>query len=220
MADTAKDGIVQRDKLTRAIVPRIPMGLLTPEILENLARVCRKYDIPVMKITSGQRVALIGIEPGDVGRIWEDLGADVGKPVGACIHYVQACPGSNFCRLGNNDSLGLAGEIERKYYGKDFPAKTKIAVSGCKLSCAESYLRDFGIFATKKGWTLVAGGSSGGRPRIGDVVAEDLADEDILKVLDACVGFYIENAKRRERMPRFIGRVGIEEFKKQCVESI
>lgn len=82
------------------------------------------------------------------------------------------------------------------------------------LNCAESYLRDLGAFCAPDGWTVVVGGNSGGRPRIGDVIAKKLSEEHVIALFSRCLDYYAKNAKSRERMPRFIDRVGIEEFKK------
>lgn len=38
MSDNPKGAILQRDKQTYAIVPRTPVGLVTPDDLENIAR--------------------------------------------------------------------------------------------------------------------------------------------------------------------------------------
>lgn len=216
MSEGPKGAILQRDKETYAIVPRIPMGILAPEILENLAKVARKYKVRIIKITSGQRIALVGIKPQDIDNAWKDLGMEVGPAEGLCVHYVQACPGTETCKFGQRDSIGLAAKIEKMYVGKrDFiPAKTKFGISGCKLNCGESYVRDIGAFATPDGWTVVVGGNSGGRLRIGDVIAEDLSEEEALSLISRCLDYYSKNAKPRERIPRFIQRIGIKEFKK------
>ena len=170
MSKEIKGAILQRDKETYAIVPRIPMGVLTPEILEKLAAVARKYNVRIIKITSGQRIALVGLKPEDIDRAWNDLSMDIGPAEGLCVHYVQACPGTETCKFGQGNSLGLAAMVEKMYVGKEdfIPAKTKFGISGCMLNCAESYLRDFGAFCTPAGWTVVVGGNSGGRPRIGE----------------------------------------------------
>lgn len=219
MSKEPKGAILQRDKETYAIVPRIPMGVLTPEILENLAKVARKYNVRIIKITSGQRIALVGIKPGDVDNAWKDLTMEVGPAEGLCVHYVQACPGTETCKFGQRDSLGLASRIEEMYVGKEdfIPAKTKFGISGCRLNCAESFLRDIGAYAAPEGWTVVVGGNSGGRPRIGDVIAENLGEEQTLELIKKCLDYYSKNARARERLPRFIQRIGIEEFKKSVL---
>ena len=216
MSEGPKGAILQRDKETYAIVPRIPMGVLTPEILENLAKVARKYNVRIIKITSGQRIALVGIRPQDVDSAWNDLEMEVGPAEGLCVHYVQACPGTETCKFGQGDSLGLAAKIEKMYVGKkDFiPAKTKFGISGCKLNCAESFVRDIGAFAAPDGWTVVVGGNSGGRARIGNVIAEKLSEDETIELMKRILDYYAKNAGQRERLPRFIERIGAEEFKR------
>ncbi|SFG75754.1 Nitrite/Sulfite reductase ferredoxin-like half domain-containing protein [Desulfotomaculum arcticum] len=214
MNDAPRGAFIQRDKKTYAIVPRSPMGLVTPDILENVARVARKHNIPVIKITSGQRLALVGLEPESVEEVWRDLGIDVGPAVGLCVHYVQACPGTTLCKYGIQDSLALAGELEKLFVNMETPAKTKISVSGCPMNCSEGYVRDFGVFGKKSGWTVVIGGNSGGRPRIGDVLAENLTSEEVIALAHKFFDYYRANAKNRERTARFVDRTGIEEIKK------
>jgi NAD(P)H-nitrite reductase large subunit len=73
--------------------------------------------MPVIKITSGQRFALVGMKKEDVNKIWDDLGMDVGKAVELCLDYVQACPGIAVCKFGVQDSLGIGREIENFFSG-------------------------------------------------------------------------------------------------------
>jgi len=216
MEEGPRGAILQKDKKTYAIVPRIPMGVLTPEILESIAKVAKKYNVRIIKITSGQRIALVGLNPEDVGPAWKDLEMEVGPAEGLCVHYVQACPGTETCKFGQGNSLSLASKVEKMFVGREdfIPAKTKFGISGCMLNCAESYVRDLGAFCTPKGWSVIVGGNSGGRPRIGDVIAKDLTEDQVIKLFSKCLDFYGRNANSRERMPRFIERIGIEDFKK------
>jgi len=213
MPDIPKGAILQRDKETYAIVPRTPVGMVSLEDLERIVKVTRKYQIPVIKITSGQRFALVGIEKDDVDKIWEDLGMDVGKATELCLHYVQACPGTAVCKFGVKDSLGLGMEIEKFFSGLDLPAKVKIGVSGCPFCCGESFVRDIGILGKKKGLTFIVGGSSARRPRIGDVLIEDLSGEEVISLAKQTLEYYQDKAKKRERMARFVDRIGIENMK-------
>lgn len=208
-----RGAILQRDKTTYAIVPRTPAGLLSADILEALARVVRKYEIPIVKITSGQRLALVGLKKEEVEQVWQDLSLDVGRAIELCLHYVQACPGTTVCRFGQQDSLGLGVELEKTYAERETPAKLKIGVSGCPMCCGESYLRDIGLIGKKNGWTVTFGGNSGGRPRVADVLAENLSREDALRLVDRCVAFYIANGKKKERTSRMVERLGSEVVK-------
>lgn len=214
MSDAPKGAFIQRDKVTYAIVPRSPMGLVTPEMLEKIAGVAKKYNIHIIKITSAQRFALVGMQPGIVEEVWNELGMDVGPAVELCVHYVQACPGTTVCRFGMQDSLGLAAKLEKMFVGTDMPAKAKFGISGCPNNCGEAFVRDFGAFGKKSGWTVTFGGNSGARPRIGDVLAEGLNDDQVVELAQKCFEFYKANAKPKERTARFIDRIGIEEFKK------
>lgn len=211
MSETTPEGaILQRDKETWAIVPRTPMGMLSPDILERIAAVARKWNIPVLKITSGQRIALVGLREQDVDAVWADLGRDIGRATELCVHYVQACPGTAVCRLGVQDSLGLGAELEARYVGVDFPAKIKMGVSGCPLSCGESKLRDVGVTGVKQGFSVHFGGNAGSRPRVGDQVGENLSRQEALDLVDALLTHYRIHARKRERTARFVERVGIE----------
>jgi NAD(P)H-nitrite reductase large subunit len=211
--ETPPGAILQRDKKTYAIVPRTPVGLVSPEILEAISSVVRKYNIPITKITSGQRLALVGIKREDWDQIWQDLKMEVGAAVELCVHYVQACPGTEVCKFGVRDSLGLGLELEKLYVGMDLPAKVKIGVSGCPFCCAESYVRDIGLIGKNKGWIVTFGGNSGGRPRIGDVIAEDVSDAEAVALVQRCLEYYRSNVEKKLRTARFVEKIGIEALK-------
>jgi len=209
--------ILQRDKETYAIVPRIPGGLLLRQHLKAIADVVEKYDIPIVKITSGQRLALVGIKEEQLPGIYQDLGMEPGKATELCLHYVQACPGTEVCKFGIRDSLGFGIKIENLLADQEQPAKLKIGVSGCQFCCAENYVRDIGLMGKKNGWTVSFGGHSGNKARVGDILGEDLDDEAALALIKNCLSYYNDNAKKRERTSRFIERTGLEEFKKNVL---
>lgn len=210
MEDGPRGAILQRDRKTYAIVPRTPAGIVAPEDLENIVKVARRYAIPVIKMTSGQRMALVGIKEEDVDNIWKELGMTVGEATAPCLHYVQTCPGTETCKYGVQDSLGLGLKLEEVNQDLNLPAKLKMGVSGCPRCCGESYVRDIGLIGTAKGWTVTFGGNSGGRPRIGDVVAKDLQVDEAVGMVRRLLEYYRDNGKPGERTPRFAERVGIE----------
>ncbi|MCL6635076.1 MAG: NAD(P)/FAD-dependent oxidoreductase [Peptococcaceae bacterium] len=214
MGEAPKSAVIQRDRETYAVVPKISMGMVDADTLARIAEVAKKYNIPIIKLTSAQRMALVGIKEQDVEKVWKDLGMEDGRPVGLCLHYVQACPGTAVCKFGVQPSLTLGAELDRLFSGYELPAKFKIGVSGCPMNCGEAPVRDLGVYGKKSGWTLMFGGSSGSHPRIGDVIAEGLDDGQVLELAKKCMEVYMANARPRERTARFMSRFGVEEFKK------
>ena len=74
-------------------------------------------------------------------------------------------------------------------------------------------MRDVGVLGKKNGWTLIFGGNGGGRPRIGDVIAEDLSKEALMDLVKKCLEYYGANGKKKERTARFVERTGIDALK-------
>lgn len=217
MENGPRGAILQRDRASYAIVPRTPAGIISPEHLENIIKVVRRYNIPVIKMTSGQRMVLVGIKEEDIENIWNELGMTVGQATAPCLHYVQACPGTVTCKYGKQDSLGLGIEVEDIYQEMNLPAKLKIGVSGCPRCCGESYLRDVGIVGDAKGWNVIFGGNSGGRPRIGDVVAKNLTKEEAIDLTRRLLEYYQKNARSGERTARFVERVGFDAIRRDVL---
>lgn len=208
---TGPDGaILQRDGRTYAVATRIPAGIVTPEDLEKIAQVGRKYRIPMLKITSGQRIVLAGLEPDDVRRVMADLGPLAKPETAPCVKFVQACLGTDMCRFGNQDSVALAKAAEEQFRDQTFPAKIKIGVSGCPRCCGESHTRDIGIMGTSRGWTVLFGGNGGTRPRFGDIIARNLSAAEALDCTRRLAEYYRNNAQPHERTARFMERVGRE----------
>jgi NAD(P)H-nitrite reductase large subunit len=94
------------------------------------------------------------------------------------------------------------------------PSKLKIGVSGCPNSCAEPAIKDIGLMGTAKGYNLMVGGSAAAVPRLAQVVAKDLSEDDALEIVDRILNFY-KNSGTKKRLGRFIEDMGLDEFKKQ-----
>lgn len=199
---------------TYNIVPGPKMGMVTPEFLETIARVARKHNIPLLKFTEAQRLAMIGQLPEEIEQIWQELGHSTGpqKPVG--IHYIKACPGMRWCKYGVQDSLALGVKLEKALLDMPLPAKTKVGISGCSMNCCEGFIRDVGVFGKKGGWTLVFGGNGAGRPRFGDILGEGLSDDQLLLLAEKALRYYSANARKRERTARFMDRTPLSDVQK------
>jgi len=208
-----KGAILQRDNKTYAVAPHIPCGVVTPELLRRIADVAEKYKAQAIKITGATRIAIVGLEEEHIDSVWDDLKLEKGAAVGLCVRSIRACPGTTFCKIGRQDALGIGMELDQRYHGKELPGKFKMAVSGCHLSCAESWVRDVGLIGKKSGWQVVIGGNVGAEPRIGQEIASGLDDTQVLKAVDKLVQCYQENANKNERLGKLVDRIGMTPFK-------
>jgi NAD(P)H-nitrite reductase large subunit len=209
-----KGAILQRDKETYAIAPHIPCGLLTPGLMRKIADIAEKYDAKAIKITGAARIAIVGIKEAQIDSVWKELGLNKGAAVGLCVRSIRTCPGNTYCRLGQQDALEMGLKLDKIYHGMELPGKFKMAVSGCRLSCSESWVRDIGLIGQKEGWTITIGGNVGAEPRIGNELVSGLDDAGAVSAVDSIVTYYSKNAKKGERLGKMIDRIGLEPFKK------
>jgi len=205
-----KGAILQRDKETYAIAPHIPCGVVTPDLLRKVADVAEKYEAQAVKSTGATRIAIVGIREEHIDAVWQELQLTPGAAVGLCVRSIRACPGTRFCKLGQQDALGIGLRLDEQYHGVQLPGKFKMAVSGCNLNCAESWVRDLGLVGKKDGWTVLVGGNVGAQPRIAVELISGLDDEAVLAAAENIVGAYRDNAKKGERLGKMIERLGLE----------
>lgn len=213
--DGEKGVVLQRDRETYGVAPHLPCGVVTPDELRRIADVAEKYHIPMLKITSAARIALLGIREKDVDAIWDELGIQPGSVVGICVRSIKACPGTTFCKRGQMDSLGVGLMLDEKYHGLELPGKMKIGVSGCPNQCGETSFKDIGLVGTPKGWRIYVGGNGGTNPRLGEVLAQRIDTETALTMVDKILDFYRDHARPKERMGRMIERLGLDAMEEE-----
>lgn len=200
---------------TYLVLPHFDAGLLTPEDLEHLAALARKYKIPKTKITGGQRIAFLGMEEEAMASLREELNfAEYFPQSRNRVCCVQACPGKTWCKYGHQDALGLGERIKAIELDGPLPAKVKVGISGCRFCCCESWMRDVGLVGESKGWRFTFGGNAAGRPRIGDVVADQLSADEAVELVRKTLNYYLQEAKFKSRSARFMERLGLEKLKR------
>ncbi|MFF2166741.1 nitrite reductase large subunit NirB [Streptomyces sp. NPDC058175] len=192
-----------------SVVPRIPGGEVTPEKLIVIGEVARDFGL-YTKITGGQRIDLFGARVEQLPLIWArlvDAGFESGHAYGKALRTVKSCVGQTWCRYGVQDSVRMAIDLELRYRGLRAPHKLKSAVSGCGRECAEAQSKDFGVIATANGWNLYVGGNGGATPRHADLLAQDLSDAELIRLIDRFLMFYIRTADRLERTAGWLERI-------------
>ncbi|OIK04477.1 nitrite reductase large subunit NirB [Streptomyces monashensis] len=192
-----------------SVVPRIPGGEIAPEKLIVIGEIARDFGL-YTKITGGQRIDMFGARAEQLPLIWArlvDAGFESGHAYGKALRTVKSCVGSTWCRYGVQDSVRMAIDLELRYRGLRSPHKLKSAVSGCARECAEAQSKDFGVIATANGWNLYVGGNGGATPRHADLLAQDLSDAELVRLIDRFLMFYIRTADRLERTSVWLERI-------------
>lgn len=206
---------IRNGKRTFAITPFIPGGFILPDNLIKIAEVAKKYN-GVLKLTSGQRIMITNLKEEDLANIWDELGMEPAVKSQYSIKNIEICP-AGFCKRSKYNTIGIGMKLINKYYGAEMPNRTKIGVSGCRNACGSVYSKDIGVIADKTGFIITAGGSGGFNPRMADIIAKDITEQEAFELVGKVLGFYKENAEFGEKLGVFIDRIGIENFKKGVI---
>ncbi|MGY2003050.1 nitrite reductase large subunit NirB [Blastococcus sp. SYSU DS1024] len=210
---------IQRDG-TFSVVPQMKGGVTTPAQLRKIADVAEKYEVPMVKVTGGQRIDLLGVRKEDLPAMWADLGMPSGYAYGKSFRTVKTCVGSDFCRFGLGDSTQLGIDLETRFQGIESPAKMKLAVVGCPRNCAEAYVKDVGVVAIGNGkWEVYVGGAAGATIRKGDLLATVGSPEEVITLAGRFMQYYRENANWLERTYDFVPRIGLEKIRAVLLED-
>lgn len=203
---------IQKDG-TYSVVPRMYGGVTTPKDLKKIAEIAEKYEVPLVKVTGGQRIDLLGVKKEDLPGMWADLDMPSGYAYGKSLRTVKTCVGSTFCRFGTQDAIGMGIQLEKKFERLGTPAKVKMAVSGCPRNCAEATIKDFGVVAIDGGWELHVGGNGGTKLRGTDLLCKVKTEEEVLEWSGAYLQYYRETGKYNERTAEWVERVGLDTIK-------
>lgn len=210
---------IQRDG-TFSVVPQMKGGVTTPDQLRRIADVADKYAVPLVKLTGGQRIDLLGIRKEDLPKVWADLDMPSGYAYGKSMRTVKTCVGSDYCRFGVGDSTALGIAIENRFQGLESPGKMKLAVTGCPRNCAEAYVKDLGVVAIDGGrWEIYVGGAAGAHIRKGDLLATVDTPDEVMTLTGRFLQYYREQANWLERTYAFVPRLGIERLRALIVED-
>ena len=209
---------IQKDG-TYSVVPRMWGGVTNPAELRRIADVADKYQVPMVKVTGGQRIDLLGVKKEDLPAIWKDLDMPSGHAYGKSIRTVKTCVGSEFCRFGTQNSTQLGIDLEHDLFNMWSPHKVKLAVSGCPRNCAEAGIKDIGIIGVDSGWELYIGGNGGIKTEVAEFFVKLKTSDEVREYSGAFLQLYREEAFYLERTVHYLQRVGMQRIKQAVLED-
>jgi nitrite reductase (NADH) large subunit len=209
---------IQKDG-TFSVIPQMKGGVTNASELRRIADVADKYAVPMVKVTGGQRIDLLGIKKEDLVDVWKDLGMKSGHAYGKSIRTVKTCVGSEFCRFGTQNSTQMGIDLETMLANMWSPHKVKLAVSGCPRNCAESGIKDVGIIAVDSGWEIHIGGNGGIKTEVAQFLVKVKTSDEVKQYTGAFLQLYREEAYYLDRTVHYIDRVGMDYIRKRVVDD-
>ena len=207
---------IQKDG-TYSVIPRMWGGETTADELRRIADAVDKYKIPTVKVTGGQRIDLLGVKKEDLVNVWKDIGMPSGHAYAKALRTVKTCVGSEWCRMGTQDSTQMGKDMERAMWRMNAPHKVKFAVSGCPRNCAEAGIKDVGIIGVDSGWEMHIGGNGGIKTEVAHFFTKLKTAEDVLEYTGAFMQLYREEGWYLERTVHYLSRVGMDYVKKRIL---
>ncbi len=209
---------IQKDG-TYSVIPRMWGGETTAAELRRIADVVDKYQIPTVKVTGGQRIDLLGVKKEDLVNVWKDIGMPSGHAYAKALRTVKTCVGSEWCRMGTQDSTQMGKDLERAMWRMYAPHKVKFAVSGCPRNCAEAGIKDVGIIGVDSGWEMYIAGNGGIKTEVAEFLVKLKTAEEVLEYTGAFMQLYRLEGWYLERTVHYVGRVGLDYVKKRIVDD-
>ena len=212
---------IQKDG-TYSVMPRMWGGLTTPDELRAIADAADRYAVPMVKVTGGQRIDLLGVRKEDLPAIWSDLNAAgmvSGHAYAKGLRTVKSCVGTDFCRFGTQDSTGLAVALEKRLWGSWTPHKVKLGVSGCPRNCAEATCKDVGVVCVDSGYEIGVGGAAGMDVKRVEPLAKAATEAETIELVVAFVQLYREHAQYLHRPYKWLDQVGLDWVRSVVVDD-
>jgi nitrite reductase (NADH) large subunit len=209
---------IQKDG-TYSVIPRMWGGETTADELRRIADAVDKYKIPTVKVTGGQRIDLLGVKKEDLQAVWNDIGMPSGHAYAKALRTVKTCVGSEWCRMGTQDSTQMGKDLEKAMWRMYAPHKVKFAVSGCPRNCAESGIKDVGVIGVDSGWEMYVGGNGGIKTEVAHFLVKVKTAEEVMEYTGAFMQLYRTEGWYLERTVHYINRVGLDYVKRKILED-
>ncbi len=209
---------IQKDG-SYSVIPRMWGGETTADELRRIADAVDKYKIPTVKVTGGQRIDLLGVKKEDLLNVWKDIGMPSGHAYAKALRTVKTCVGSEWCRMGTQDSTQLGKTLERALWRMYAPHKVKFAVSGCPRNCAESGIKDVGIIGVDSGWEMYIAGNGGIKTEVAHFFTKLKTAQEVLEYTGAFCELYRQEGWYLERTVHYVNRVGLDHVKKKILDD-
>lgn len=214
---------------------KIPLGILTPGQLDELAAVCEQWTpARACHLTTRQAVQLYGVERGQLPALLRRLaaaGLTTREASGNVVRNVTCCPWAGVAPGEPFNITPYAQQVGdyllRNPLTQILPRKVKIAFEGCAGDHARTVIHDIGVVAAlqgdQRGFRIYAGGGLGPTPRAGRLIEPWTSVEWLLPTMEAILRVFDRHGERRNRararLKFLVEQLGWEAFRQLVLEE-
>ena len=176
----------------------IPVGRISSDDLDELARLAEDYGASELRLTVDQNVVIPHVPDSALSAfLAEPLLARLRPNPPAVWRSLVACTGNDYCHFSLIDTkthaFNLATDLERK--GIQIPRGTRIHMSGCVHACGKHHVGDIGLQGAnirvgtrvEEAADVFVGGKLGEDARLAARVLDNVHVEDLPVLVEALV---------------------------------
>ena len=191
----------------------VPGARLSSHQLRGLAAIATRYGTGQVRLTVWQNLLVPNIADADIASVQaelEELALD--WRANSFEAGLVACTGNAGCKFAGSDtkrhSLLIAEHLKSRF---QLDQPINIHVTGCHHSCAQHAVGDIGLIATKvsvgeelvEGYHILVGGRTGVDARIGQVLFESVAFDDVPAKLAGLIATYLDHRQPDASFAKF-----------------
>jgi ferredoxin-nitrite reductase len=195
----------------------VPASRMSAPRLHGLADIAERYGSGTLRLTVWQNLLISDIPEAQIPAALAEIeGLGLPTAASAVRAGLVACTGNAGCKFALSDTKRHALEIADYLDTRiDLDQPLNIHLTGCPNSCAQHYVGDIGLLATKvdlggdaeaEGYHLIVGGGSGADLALGREIGRDIPADEVPRRLETVLCAYLAKRRAGESFHAFANR--------------
>ncbi len=207
----------------------VPVGQITSRQLRRLAEIADLYGSGEVRLTVWQNLVIPNVPEAYVETV-QRAAARIGleSKTSHLRSGVIACTGNAHCKYAASDTKGHALALMKQLEGRiPLDQPVNIHLTGCPHSCAQHYMGDLGLLATKvkvggesrEGYHVFVGGGFGDRQAVGRQLLAGVSAADLAPTVESILRTYLRHRQPGESFLAFTTRHDIGRLQELLAET-
>lgn len=204
----------------------LPVGRMTCAQMCQVASIADRHGSGTIRLTVWQNLLISDIPSDHIEQARQELEqTGLTWRAGSIRAGLVACTGSAGCRYAMADTKKHAMQIAQYLESRlELDLPINVHLTGCPHSCAQHYIGDIGLLATKvpvgqemiEGYHIFVGGGHGAEQAIGREIYRNVVAEDVPPTLERMLRAYLSSRRDpAETFAQFVHRMPTDELIKR-----